>query len=621
MNLLLHRPGRFLLVYWTVTLALAVALFATQSTNNAVAPRSRTVTLLTGQVIHLDFGNRPLPAQGIVELSPSGAMQAADIELGTDKIAFPEELAYRAHPYIDLRLFDVGYLEQQGFGDDGDRAVQVLVTFTNRAAALSAMHHGAVENGIHLTHVFEYTPMASGYVDKRGPFVPSAAKTSTFAARNPTNPNAVTKFDADGVTGIYLDDKVSLPAGDQGTSSEIQPALNDAIKLIGADVAHQRGITGKSVKIAVVDTGIDASHPDLAGRVVAAKNFSTDGDTLDYFGHGTHVASIAAGTGAASDGKYQGIAPDSLLINAKALSRFGSGTDSSIIQAMEWAADQGANVINMSLGGGPSDGSDTMSSTVNAISKAKGVLFAIAAGNSGPRNKVSTPAAADESIAVAAIDKAGNLAAFSSRGPRINNMALKPDISAPGVSITAARANYGSGDPYATFSGTSMATPMVAGSAALVWQLHPEWTREMVKDALLTSATPIGGACEVSAFDQGAGAVNLAAILDQKVSADPGTVSFGIVKGSASLPVTLRLLSDEPTTVTINASLCQAGNPDGKLEVTPSQMTLQPGSQATVQSLLVGATGFKKSGTYSGAITLYDRDQLVARLAVGLVVK
>ena len=138
------------------------------------------------------------------------------------------------------------------------------------------------------------------------------------------------------------------------------------------------------------------------------------------------------------------------------------------------------------------------------------------------------------SIAVAAIDKARGLAPFSSRGPRLSNMALKPDIAAPGVNITAAKANYGSGNPYVAYSGTSMATPMVAGAAALVWQLHPTWSREQVKDALLTSAVPIGSSCEVSAFDQGAGVVSLAGILDQTIIIDPGSVSFGTIRDSTS---------------------------------------------------------------------------------------
>ncbi len=615
MNLLLRRPRRFFLAYWTVILVLAVVLFATQNGNPAVAPSSKTVTLLTGQVVHLGPGYAPLPASGLVESRATSDLQG-------DEIAFPSGLLSHAHPYIDLHLFDAGYLERQGFGDASSSIMPVFVMFDNRADALAAWRQGTVENGIHLTHLFEYLPLASGYVDKKGPFVPSAAPldatTASSSGRYDLNASAGT--DAGGVTGIYLDDKVSLPAG-SAANGDVGPALNDAVRLIGADVAHERGLTGTGVKIAVVDTGIDSSHPDLTGKVVAAKNFSADSDTLDHFGHGTHVASIAAGTGVASEGKYQGVAPGAELINAKALNRYGTGTNDGIIRAMEWAADQGAKVINMSLGGPQSDGTDVMSSAVNAISKTKGVLFVIAAGNAGPQNKVSTPAAADMSIAVAAIDKSRDLASFSSRGPRLTNMALKPDISAPGVKITAARANYGTADPYVAFSGTSMASPMVAGSAALVWQLHPSWTREQVKDALLTSAVPIGGDCETSAFDQGAGAVDLPGILDQTVTADPGSVSFGIVKNSASKDLTLQNLTGTSMTLTVKASLCQAGKPDGTLEVTPSQVTIPAASAGGSQAVVAKVTGFKKSGTFTGEILVENGSKVVAREAVGLVVK
>ena len=627
MNLLLRHPGRVLAVYWTITVALVVALFASEAPGNVVAPASRSVTLLTGQVVHLGPGSVPLPQTGMIE------QRSPDAQSGT--IEYPAQLALPAHPYLDPELFDAAYLEQQGFGDDASRTVNVLVMFDNRSDAIAAMHAGVVDGGIRLTHLFEYLPMAVGYVQKHGPYVPTAPESlSSGVAKHDVaaiigahwsisapDLNAANSTDSNGVTGIYLDDKVTLPAGDAGTAADAGPALNDAVKLIGADVAHERGITGTGVKIAVVDTGIDSSHPDLSGKVVTARNFSSDSDSLDHFGHGTHVASIAAGTGAASNGTYEGVAPGAELINAKALSQYGSGTNAQIIEAMEWAADQGAKVVNMSLGGQQSDGRDPMSAAVNAISKAKGVLFVIAAGNAGPRNKVSTPAAADDSLAVAAIDKSRTLATFSSRGPRLSNMALKPDISAPGVAIKAARANHGSDDPYVAFSGTSMASPMVAGSAALVWQLHPTWSRQQVKDALLTSAAPIGGACEVSAFDQGAGAVNLAGILDQTVTTDPGSVSFGIVKTSAKQELALQNLTDQPMTVSLSASLCQTGNPDGTVQVEPSQVTIPAGTSSQGQTITVSLSGFKKSGTFTGAVTEESQGKLVARQALGVVVK
>ena len=143
---------------------------------------------------------------------------------------------------------------------------------------------------------------------------------------------------------------------------------------------------------------------------------------------------------------------------------------------MQWAAESDADVVNMSLGDTfPSDGSDPMSQTVDALSAQYGTLFVIAAGNAGPET-ISTPGAAASALTVAATDKQDNLAWFSSTGPLAFSGAMKPDISAPGVEITAARSQEmtdGGEGLYRTISGTSMATPHVAGAAAILAQQHP----------------------------------------------------------------------------------------------------------------------------------------------------
>jgi hypothetical protein len=411
--------------------------------------------------------------------------------------------------------------------------------------------------------------------------------------------------------------------------------------------------------------------------VIAAQNFSSDGDTIDHFGHGTHVAGIAAGTGAASDGKYGGVAPQAQLINAKALSRSGSGSESGIMRAMEWAADQGARIENMSLGGGQSDGTDPLSREVNNITQKKNVLFVIAAGNAGPSRKVSTPAAADLSLAVGAVDKTPAMASFSSRGPRIKDMALKPDMVAPGVQITAPRANYGSGNPYATYSGTSMATPMVAGSAALIAQLHPGWSAMQIKHALMSAAAPLGtsdaslglellggsepictseemvcryqqtlwGArgyrcdppmeavarvCDVkavtadgfvSAYDQGAGLVDLKAMVDQVAYAQPAGLSFGLVGTDERREQTLVInnISSNPLTLNLRGSL---HGPDGSLaaglDLSSTQMTVPPEGSASLRVMLRGPA---KTGQYSGEVVFVDQatGQRVARAALAFV--
>lgn len=117
--------------------------------------------------------------------------------------------------------------------------------------------------------------------------------------------------------------------------------------------------------------------------MAAAKNFSTSPDTTDKYGHGTHVASIAAGTGARSKGRFKGVAPGAELLNGKVLSDEGYGDDSGIIAGMEWAAEQGADVVNLSLGGGDTPEADPMEAEINKLSAEKGILFAVAAGNEG----------------------------------------------------------------------------------------------------------------------------------------------------------------------------------------------------------------------------------------------
>jgi subtilisin family serine protease len=134
------------------------------------------------------------------------------------------------------------------------------------------------------------------------------------------------------------------------------------------------------VKVAVLDTGVDATHPDLAGRIKQTQNFTSSADTVDRFGHGTHVADIVAGSGAASNGSRKGVAPGADLLVGKVLGDDGAGYDSWIIAGMEWAAAQGATVVNMSLGGDPTDGTDPLSEAVDRISADSGTLFVVAAG-------------------------------------------------------------------------------------------------------------------------------------------------------------------------------------------------------------------------------------------------
>ncbi|MGI9022430.1 MAG: S8 family serine peptidase [Acidimicrobiales bacterium] len=226
------------------------------------------------------------------------------------------------------------------------------------------------------------------------------------------------------------------------------------------------------MKVAVIDTGVAVSHRDLAGKVVAFRDY-IGGRTTSYddHGHGTHVAATIAGSGA-GDPAHAGAAPAATLLAAKVLDAQGSGSMSNTTAAIEWAVTQGARVINLSLGtSGCSDGSDATSRAVDNAA-AQGILVAVAAGNAGPGScTIGSPGAAGGALTVAAMadlaHRGYNLADFSSRGrPGATGTALKPDVAAPGVGIVSADAF--STSSYKTMSGTSMATPFVAAVGALM---------------------------------------------------------------------------------------------------------------------------------------------------------
>ncbi len=268
--------------------------------------------------------------------------------------------------------------------------------------------------------------------------------------------------------------------------------LDVSVPLIRAPLVWERGFTGKGVKVAVVDTGIDPQHPDFAGRILALTSF-VGGNGEDDHGHGTHVAGIIAGSGEASGGKYRGVAPEALILSAKVLKADGSGMMSDVMAGIEWAVEQGAKIINLSLGSpGPCDGTDALSVMCDAAVKA-GVVVCAAAGNDGPHpGTVGSPGCAREVITVGASNDNDQVAPFSSRGPTADGR-TKPDILFPGVGIVSCRASGTSmGNPldnfYTSASGTSMATPHASGVAALLLQAYPDLTPAQIKAKMMNSA-------------------------------------------------------------------------------------------------------------------------------------
>jgi len=230
------------------------------------------------------------------------------------------------------------------------------------------------------------------------------------------------------------------------------------VKRIGAGTVHDGGNKGAGVKVAVIDTGIDYTHPDLNANYAGGHDFvNSDKDPMDDAGHGTHVA----GTVAAEDNDIGvvGVAPEAELYALKVLGADGSGSYSDVIAALQWAVDNFMQVTNNSYGSSGDPG-DTVKAAFDNAYKA-GVLNVCAAGNSGTPpgrgDNVIYPARYESCIAVAATDQSDERARWSSTGPDL-------ELSAPGVAINSTLLGGG----YGTGSGTSMASPHVAGTAALV---------------------------------------------------------------------------------------------------------------------------------------------------------
>lgn len=351
--------------------------------------------------------------------------------------------------------------------------------------------------------------------------------------------------------------------------------LNESVSIIKPpseweDVERYFGysINGSGVKIAILDTGIDKYHPDLDDlddnpttndpKVIAEKSFTNEDHTWDGFGHGTHCASIAAGTGQASSYKFVGVAPGAYLLNGKVLTDAGWGYESWVISGIEWAVNKGAHIISMSLGSDINgDGTDPLSMAIDWATD-RGVVVVVAAGNSGSRGMftVGIPGVAKKAITVCATTKTDIVADFSSQGPT-EDLRLKPDVCAPGVNIIAARANGTSmGIPideyYTMASGTSMATPHVAGAAALIIQAHPDWNPFMIKSALMGYAKSLSNE---HPWRQGAGRVNICkSIMASILIIEPST-SFGILGLGDVVSKTITIMNIANTTARLNISI------------------------------------------------------------------
>ncbi|GIE77648.1 hypothetical protein Aph02nite_35980 [Actinoplanes philippinensis] len=284
---------------------------------------------------------------------------------------------------------------------------------------------------------------------------------------------------ADGAVGVEMDAPVY--ALDAPTGSDPSRAQQWDLPKIRTVEAWQKS-TGAGVTVAVIDSGVDSTHPDLAANVLSGFDATTDreGPTTDRHGHGTHVAgTIAAVTGNAVG--VSGFAPNVKILPVKVLGDNGSGNMSDTAQGITWAADHGAQVINMSLGG--TQQVEAVSTAI-AYARSKGVTVVAAAGNARQQGSpTSYPAADTGVIGVGATDSNDRVGVYSNAGDYV-------DVSAPGTDIL----STSPGGQYKTMSGTSMASPHVAAIAALLKSYRSSLTPDQVETTLERSAVDLGAA-------------------------------------------------------------------------------------------------------------------------------
>ncbi|MFH8796865.1 S8 family serine peptidase [Streptomyces sp. NPDC017941] len=570
-----------------------------RGTTGAEDGRTATVTLITGDRVVVGAGNRGADgkeARGkkaayteVVRLVRGPGREQVAISVRREAghvFVVPQDAQELIDAgSLDRRLFDVTRLVEDRYDDAHRASLPLIVGY--RPGRVNARTAGGPFKG--LAHDRRALPAVGGEAFRTpksqasglwsaltgGTGAPGTTGTTGDRGARESRTNARTTA-VPAVSHVWLDAKV-------------RPTLDKSVPQIGAPTMWRAGWTGKGVKVAVLDTGVDQTHPDLKGVEVLEKNFTDAPDAKDRMGHGTHVASTIAGTGAKSGGKYKGVAPGVRVLDGKVISEEeGGGTDSSIAAGMQWAVDNDAKIVNMSLGSLDTPGTEPLEEAVTRLSDK--ALFVVAAGNDGPEpGTLNAPGSAPEALTVGSVDKNDEIAWGSSRGPNADGV-TKPDITAPGVDITAAASSQapdqGGTDGYISMSGTSMATPHVAGSAAMLLQEHPKWTGRQLKAVLTGSAKPHP---KLTAHQQGAGRVDLTRAVSASVVSSPGTLSFGTQPWPhtddkpVAKTLTYRNYGTEPVTLALSTTAVDPKGrpgPAGMFTVEPRKLTVPAGGSA-----------------------------------------
>jgi subtilisin family serine protease len=543
-----------------------------------------TRSLVTGDriaVVRDSTGNRSVTAAG------GGPVHLVSTPRG--QYAIPADADHEA---VDRSLFALGAL----FDDDvlpggaSNRAAETTVATPRSDPTVPVLLH---------TNATAQTVVDAGFESARR-LDSAGVVAAEYDASTPETPLDALRRHAS-VERVALDERLALQPRDEPPRALFDPNVSE---------------TGENVTIAVLDSGIDATHPDLAGQVRERHEIVPSEDRLDPAGHGTSVAGIVAGTGTASDGERAGIAPGAKLIDVRIADEHTYGTVSEVIAGIEYAVtNTDADVLTLSLA--TVSKSRALAEAIDWAAQ-QGVVVVTASGNSGAYRSIDQTGARETAITVGATTAdPDTVASFSSRGPTGDGR-VKPELVAPGANVPTPRAGADeSGVPYTRFGGTSAAAPYVAGTVALLLDQDPTLTVEAIERRLASTATPLPDA---DAFEQGSGRVDPAAALDPAVLVDEPIVDPGVIEPGETVrrAVTFENVDDRRHVLSLDPALAHVRNDDPateSLSLNRSRLVLSPGQSAAV---LLTIRAPARSGLYAGAID-YAVDGSERSVALGFV--
>ncbi|MGW7276239.1 S8 family peptidase [Streptomyces sp. NPDC054864] len=556
-------------------------------------PEKHTVTLITGDKVTLGPTSK---GRSAVTVDPAPYRdRGRSFRTLRDKrgvYVIPEDVTSLLSGTLDRELFNIRRLIDSGFDDASTKELPLIVQGSDPLSPIKG----------------ERRSRALASIDAVAVTVPKSTS-SAFTAQF-TSPR---KMAAEGITKVWLDDAVHLTRteGSKPSSDGSPPpshksvaGLDSYLERIKAPDAWNLGLSGEGVDVALIDSGVDANHPDLQGKVEAEANFTTDPTPGDGNGHGTHVASVAVGTGARADGARKGVAFGANLLSAKVVADNGEGLTSWVIAGMEWAARRGADVVNVSLGGAPRE-DDPLADAVDTLSSETDTLFVVASGDDSAGDfSVTTPGVAGSALTVA-----GNGYRLDGAGPAPYTYLAKPDLVAPAADIMGAHIGGGTTQPYGAMTGTSPATAQTAGAAALLREQHPDWDARRVKTALTAAAQELEGQLPLN---DGAGLLDVAQAATDTVRLSRSNIDFAYLphpdsSKPASRDIAITNEGGTPRTFTVTDranDLAGHAAPDNLVTSSKERVTVPPGATEVVTITLTPANG--DPGPYEGFVILAE---------------